>query len=427
MSPADPTRYPLWPTVAITVLTGCAFTIFKFLVIAAIALAHLPGDPVPLPFEWMRSLVVTSGNISEMVSQGLASTLTVGILLGYLVNAPLAGAWRVGPLFTVAVLGMTAGAILSLLVNPWLIALLVGASYGTACAARGKSVPLLGGGCGRNDTFVSGIINAALVVGLLAGTVLGNALGEWFISDPHSPTKAAVIFTSPVLAHGLLVAFLLACLAISTRIRLPPAEGTGFLAGLRSLIGITFGMLKRHPILLVSGGISWGVASAASLAVLVYGVNDLGMKPVTASTLAVFPAVGAILGNLASGRLERRRYVLTGFGLLATTIALFPLIVTGWGSAAVVMVVVGFLFGVSTNVIDARFLALAGREGKAGYGGTVFSMVHNVLILMVSLSLAIGLSQQFLNSKSQFFLLAGWIALALVIAAAAKLNDRLPS
>ena len=34
------------------------------------------------------------GTVREAISQGLAAVLTLGVLVGYMMNAPLAGAWK---------------------------------------------------------------------------------------------------------------------------------------------------------------------------------------------------------------------------------------------------------------------------------------------------------------------------------------------
>jgi len=141
------------------------------------------------------------------------------------------------------------------------------------------------------------------------------------------------------------------------------------------------------------------------------------------SYLGGFVALGAIGGNLVSGWFRSRAWVAIFFAALAVLIATFPYVVHTWWQGAIAMTLLGFLYMVPTNVIDARFLALAGREGKAGYGGTVFSMVHNVFILLVGTGLTILLFSGVVDSRTQFLILAGFTVVALVVSVRAPVRD----
>lgn len=423
----DPVRYRLLPTILVTVCAAAGFSIFKFILISEIALDFTSAKN-SLPFAWMRRFLEARPDIplQEAVSQGLAATFTIGILVGFLVNAPLAGAWRVGPMFVLSALGMALGAIIAIpgLANPWSAALWVGLAYGTACAARGKAVPLLSAGSGRDNTVVSGLINAGLVVGLLLGTIVGSQLALLFIGDPHSSTPTVGrVWDADWMAHLILVGFLVVTALVSRRVVLPDQAPVPFMHGLRELVGVTSQMVVRHWALLISGGIAWGISSAAGLAVLIFCIIELKMGQLDATYLGLFAAVGAITGNLVSKWFVRRRWVMLWYLFLAAAIGLFPYLVHTWWQAAVAMTVVGLTYMIPTNVIDARFLALAGREGRAGWGGTVFSMVHNVFILAIGFGLAALLFTDVLTARTQFLCLSGLTLLALTIAAFAPLRS----
>ncbi len=424
----DPKRFPLWPGVAMAVLTAAGFAIFKFILISEIAL-DVEAARKSLPFEFMRIFLDHQGRIplTEAVAQGLAAVFTVGILIGFTLNAPLAGAWRCGAMFVLSCLGMAGSTLLAIpgVINPWLAALLMGMTYGTACAARGKSVPLLAMGSGQHNTLVSGLINAGLVIGLLSGTIIGSGVALLFIGDPHSTTPSAGRWIdADWLAHLVLTGFLLLAAVIGMRLRMPEQQSVPFAQGMRELIGGTTLMVRRHWALLISGGIAWGITSALALASLVFCITELQIGQLKATFLGVAAGVGAIVGNVLSDHFAKRRWVIIGYLVLAALIFFAPSLIVGFKSGAIVMLVIGFVFMVPTNVIDARFLALAGREGLAGRGGTVFSMVHNVLILMVGTGLAVPLFTGHLTAAGQFKVLALCALVAMGIAACARLKDR---
>ena len=403
------------------------FTSLKFILITEIALDYRPETHVPLPFEHLERILqacVAKGNLAEAVGQGLATMLTFGVLIGFAINSPLAGAWRVAPLFALSCAMVGFGILASTFFNPWPIAFIIGLAYGTACAARGKVIPLLAFATGRHNTQVSGFINAALVVGLLAGTMFGNVLGDVFVKN-----KLALAWAAPWMAHILLAAFMAVATWMSYLVRVEDPHPTPFRQGFRELVAGTVQMCRQHWALLAGGGLIWGIASGASLAVFLYGVDDLGLDQTMAASVALFAAVGAILGNLASDWLDRRRYVMTCLVLLAVGIWAFPHVVGhyrdiagGYPAAAVMMVIVSFLFAVPANVLDAHLLYLTAKEGHAGRGSTVMSLIHNVFILATGFTLSVPLFLSWITAEQQFLIMAIVSLVAMCVTAFAKLK-----
>jgi hypothetical protein len=411
--------FSLWPAVLVTLLTGLGFAGLKFVLINELALSYDPAHPPALPFAWMARILqntVANGTLSDAVSQGLAAVLTLGVLVGYAINAPLAGAWRCGWLFLISCAGVAVGTLLTLWVNAWLVAWGVGVAYGAACAARGKVIPLLSIATGRTATQVSGFINAALVIGLLAGTVAGTMLA---VSVP-------AIHGGTAIRHLAVCGIMVVATLVSLLVRPPEPRRVPFSQGVRDLAVGTLGMVQKHWTLLVAGGLAWGIASAASLAVYIDAIDRhrLALHPAFASTLAVFAAIGAIVGNLISHYWGRRRHVISSLALLGGLLAIYPHVVHGWWSAAGMMVLIGTFFAAPANVLDARVLALASRDGQAGRGSTVMSLVHNCFIFFAGCSLSIPLFLGFMTPTEQFSLLglAGLVAGAIV--SRTRLYDR---
>jgi hypothetical protein len=73
--------------------------------------------------------------------------------------------------------------------NPWLWACFIGDTYGAACSARGKIVPLLSRASGYSNPMVSGAINAALAIGLITGTIAGSFVSQTVASPKMTTAK----------------------------------------------------------------------------------------------------------------------------------------------------------------------------------------------------------------------------------------------
>lgn len=406
-------RQALWPAMLVTILTGTGFAGLKFILIGEIAIDFVHETHQPLMFGWMETILQKAwamGTLREAITQGLAAVLTGGVLLGYLINAPLAGAWRVARLFVLSSAGIAAGTMLTLWLNQWLVAAFVGIAYGTACAARGKVVPLLAASNGRSSTQVSGYVNAALVISLLAGTKFGMMLYDQV--------------ESPLARHCVLFVFVIAATLLGFLVNPQEPAPVPFRDGMRELLSGTVALLRERWALLVGGGMAWGIASALVLAAFMDSVDRLKIAPAQAVNLVVFPALGAILGNLLSHWMDRRRHVIAAFVGLGLAIFLYPILVEGQKTGALFMVLIGVLFSAPTNVLDARLLAYAAAQGRPGRGSTVMSLVHNSFILFIGSGLAIMLFLGRMSAQGQFYTLAGACLLTGLVVAKAQLKDK---
>lgn len=406
-------RTPLWPAVMATVLTGMGFAALKFVLIGEIALRFDPTNHEPLMFLWLEDVVqqaVILGTLKDAITQGLAAVLTLGVLLGYLINAPLAGAWRVAPLFVLSSAGVAIGAVLTMWFNPWVLALFVGTAYGTACAARGKAVPLLSAATGRSNTLISGVMNAALVISLLAGTVFGIMLYK-FVDDE-------------VVRHLALFGFLAIATGLGFLVNPPEPPAIPFMVGMRDLALGTVQLVRDRWALIVAGGIAWGVASASVLAAFIDAIDRMEMPPEIAVILVIFPAVGAIGGYLASHWMSGRRSVIGCLLILAVLIGCYQMLAWNMLSAGIALTIMGGLFAAPSNVLDARLLAYAALQGNPGRGSTVMSLTHNIFILAIGGSLAIPLFLSLMKPAGQFYCLAGASVLAALVVLKAQLREQ---
>jgi hypothetical protein len=407
-------RASVIPAITTTFMVGCGFAALKFVLIGRIALDWNPAAPGALdavPTQLLRDLILATyerGGLQEAVSQAMSVVLTLGLLVAFPVNAPLADYWRCNRLFAISSTAVGFGCLMALWSNPWVWAAFIGCAYGAACSARGKIVPLLSRAIGHSNTLISGGVNAALAIGLLAGTLAGSYISQIVESDTHK--------------HLILVGLSAIAVTSALFIRVPEPPPVPFLAGLKAFVSATTALFRRHWPLLAGGGLAWGITAGASLAMFVHAVDILGMKRGPAASLAGFGAVGAILGNLVSHYGVRRRWVVLEFVLLAAALAAYPFLATSVWSAAPLITIIGFLFAAPANVLDARFLANAHEDGYAGLGGTVMSFVHSLAILVIGLALAIPLFFGLMDPHDQFWVLAGIAIASCAAAAYAKLR-----
>ncbi len=399
------------PAVLATFGASFGFAALKFVLIGELGLDFDPKTHQPLPWAWLENLVqicITHGSIKETITQGLAAVITLGVILGYFINSPLSGAWSCARLFAISGLLVAVGSIAVLLGNPWIIMVLVGIAYGAACAARGKCVPLIAQATGLSNTFVSGLINASMVVGLLFGTLGGMLFYNWI--------------ESTWIRHALIMVALLMSAVAGAFVRPPEPPAIPVLAGLKDLLRGSLRLIISHWPLLVGGGLAWGIASAASLAIFMDAVQRLGLEETKAVSLVVFPGIGAIVGNLFSHYLVSRRWVVATFVLWGAITVTYPMAVDGYWTAACFAAITGACFAAGANVLDARFMKNAAAENEAGRGGTMMSLTHSLCIFLVGTTLAVSMLAGWISALAQFEVMAALIALTAGVACFAKLR-----
>lgn len=404
------------PAIVATFLLGFVFTALKFVLIGRIALdfdPQAPGALDPLPWDWLREVILTAdrqGGLKDALSQGISAILTLGLILGFPINGPLAGAWRCNRLFAFSFVCVGAASLLTLWSNPWFWATVIGIVYGTGCAARGKVIPLLSHALGRSNTYLCGCMNAALSIGLLVGSLVGSFVSE--LPD-----------ISHLQRHLIVLCIALAGFISAWFIRVPEPQPVPLARGVRLLARSTSLLFRRHWALLLGGGLAWGIASACSLAIYVHAVDSLGMKRSHAVTLVLFAGCGAIIGNLVSHVMATRFWVVTSFILQAAIIGLYPHVVHGYWSAAVLLCAIAFLFAAPANVLDAKFLANSHDDELTGLGATTMGFTHSVCILVISLFLAVPLFLGAMSAETQFSVLAAISVLSCGVVLGAGLED----
>ncbi len=359
---------------------------------------------------YLCDAVYTSAD-KPWVIQVVGSLMTLGPVAAYGVSGPLASAFP-----KAAVMSTAAGAVLFLAGlgwmagwpgGPWPYLFMVGLMMGVHSAAKMACVPLEAARSGRSPAAVNGALTIAFIVGILSGLFCGASAYE-------NHRNAGLI--------AGLTAFALAAL-----LPLPCRYGESrhpFRPAVRGLIFETLAIFLRHPLYLLSSPLIWGVAGALSLAVTAYA-EGLGLgNPEACSLMSLFATLGIIPGNVLSTKLQARRYAmaLSCALALALLIAALPSLAQGlllalpargvYVAVAGLMVAMGLLFGIATNLIDAEYLERVGREGREGSGAALQSALIAAFSFLLGGTIGLAIFKHWLDPTSQFLLLAALAGVA---------------
>jgi len=342
----------------------------------------------------------------DWVIQLISAVVTIGTVVIYPISGPLAASFA--KRYVMAVAAILAAAVFGIAgsfgwwPDAWLYLALMGLLLGIYNAAKMASVPLAATQSGRSTTAVNGGMSVVFLLAIL----LGFPSGTWLYSL--------------LPAHGHMVAALLmiGSGALALRCRFEAEVQRPFVAEEKRVLRDTWGLFRRHGLFLTAGPLMWGIASAAQMAAIALLVQRRIVTPQVASFLPFWAAVGAIAGTVISPLFLRARFCVATLcaALMAALLPFVPWLTRDYTVVAGGVVLMGVLFGTTTNLIDSALLERVGAEGKEGTGAAVQSAMLAFAMVFASGTVGVSLQQGWITPKGQFIILAVLTLVAALLA-----------
>lgn len=366
---------------------------YVFLLISSGVLAFVLGL---LQFYMLELLVAARGaSARDAIIQNISAVVTLGTVVIYFVSGPLAASmrkrWVMGVAAGCAGLLFVVGGIAGWKPNAWIYLGVLGILLGIYNAAKMASVPLVAEEISRSTTAVNGGMSIIFLLGLLPGFALGTWLYRWLGGQGHW-VVGCLLGVAGVTALGC------GC---------RNEEKRNFLGEQRRVVWETLGLLRRHWSWLVGGPLVWGIASAGNLATVALLVRRGLATREVAALVPVIAAGGAVVGTAISPLFVRWRYMVAMAAVagMACVLPLVPEIARSFVVVAGVVVGVGVLFGVVTNLVDSALLERVRREGKEGTGAALQSAMLALMMVSASGSVGQALEQGWITPDRQFTIL----------------------
>ncbi len=353
------------------------------------------------------------------IIQIISALMTLGPVLLYPVSAPLAASFSKRMLMSISCILITSVLLVGYWTqwtgSLWLYLFLVGLLISVFGVSKVALIPIEALESKRNTVTVNGVMSIVYVIGMLLGIVLGTFMyKEWEL-------KTAFFGGVSIFALCSIFSFI------------PSYQSENkqpYKKSLSLLVEDTLRLFFRYPLYLLTSPLLWGVASAVSLGVTAYieqkGISD----EIGASIVPAFAAFGIILGNLVSTKLADRRYTFStlsalGIALMLLVGSLFMELLYQNMSAisvlywvwAVFMGILGLLFGIHTNLIDAEFLQLAAKDQREGTGAAMQSTTLALFTFIVGGFVGLAIYTGWMDVVTQFFILSfiSFIAVSLTL------------
>ena len=278
-------------------------------------------------------------------------------------------------------------------------------------AAKMATVPIEAEDSRRSPFFVNGLLSAVFIVGMLAGLPLGTYCYDWN-ADRGIALGIGIFILASATAWGLVY---------------EDERKIAFGKAYANLVEDSISLFFRHILYLLSSPLIWGVGGAVSLAVTAYAEQQKLGGATECSLMSLYAAIGIIVGNVLSPRFAPKRYssaFLSGLALLGLVSGIPVFVEVGlqqvedaralYFPLATYMIVVGFFFGVCSNLIDAEYLQRVGEEGKEGTGASLHSLCIAVFAFLVCAIVGLSILRGWMDVISQFVLLAALLAVGVL-------------
>ena len=354
-----------------TACYGCAMTLL-YLILAA----FFGGFGLGYLKFFMLSLLceeVYTPADKKWVIQVVGALITVGPCLMYAASGPLAAARRKSQvmcssaLVTAGVLAI--GTLTGWAGTPWSYVFLTGLVMGVFNPAKNAAIPLEAVYGRRTNESV----NAALNIAYLGGLLGGIPSGAWFYEiHPQAGACAAMLIFAGAGAFGALC-----------RYEEESSHLREFRPAMHDLLSDTRLLLRKYTVYLFASPVIWGLASAVSLAVTAYAEEQQLGDSVACSLMSVYAVIGVALGCAFSPKLAPWRHQAVTLAVAGMALIMFcvPLTVnllggnhlnfslnTVYWSVGALTLLLGILFGIATNLIEAQYFSLIYAEKKEGAG-----------------------------------------------------------
>ncbi|MGI6525069.1 MAG: MFS transporter [Bdellovibrionota bacterium] len=344
----------------------------------------------------------------DWIIQVIGALLTIGPFLMYIVAAAMASAYKKRYIMLFSGLSTALVLFIGMQTNwyggIWLYLFITGLLTGIFNPAKNAAVPMqaIHGNCSTET--VNGVLNTTYILGLLGGIPAGAKFAEESL-----PFGEAIIYIS--FLTSAFFGFLWRYEREADHL-LPFKEAT------KTLIADTGILFKKNIKYITASSLLWGVGCTASLAIVAYSeLAGLGDSS-ECSLMAVYPVIGIISGNMLAAKLVRFRTKVVPFSCFFMTAiiwgiphlvnALKPSFQTSqiyWFLASL-MVIFGFFFGVTTNLIEAEYFRRVYNDKREGSGAALLSAGTSLVPATLGLLVAYCIHEDLLSLETQFTLFA---------------------
>lgn len=137
------------------------------------------------------------------------------------------------------------------------------------------------------------------------------------------------------------------------------------------------------PLMFVSA-LLWTLSTLVSQVSVSLSMEEFAISSTSASTLFLFSALGAIIGNGLSIKMHTQRWIywiacISGFSLLLLSYGIF---LQSFMMMAILATLLGFFFGASANLLDGYFIKKISEDNIKEYGSSSNGLILSIMLFV---------------------------------------------
>ncbi|NMC62845.1 MAG: hypothetical protein GYA55_06710 [SAR324 cluster bacterium] len=357
------------------------------------------------------SAVIYEPSDKIWIIQSVGALITLGPFLAYLIAGPIAASFRKAKVMRYSAIAvaivLTGGLLTDWFGTAWFYVFMTGLIMGIYNPAKGASIPLESARSGRSTELITATLAIVYIAGILAGAPFAT---EFFARNPYLGAASSVFIFVPAAFFGGLCTY--------------PNEDNHLFSFSKSFWGLleeTKWLFKHYWIYIVAPSMIWGMASAASLAVTAYAEEKMLGSATKCSLMAAFATIGVIVGNAVSVKLRSIRYLaasICSIGIVLVLVSI-PILVELSHPSMIVeentriyillaldLGLMGFFFGITTNLIEAEYYSLTYTAKKEGTGSALLSAMTAFFPFTLGGGMALAVILKLASPITQFIWLA---------------------
>lgn len=343
-------------------------------------------------------LLTQPGSVPSWIAQLLGAIMTIGPAMIFPLIIPLGHQFARSSLMALCLLLSGLISISGLWFTSyewvWIQLFNIGLCMGAYGMIRTSLIPIFAKQNQISLTFLNACISVLFIVGLISGLIFGRYSFEAQLTGGW--TLIAILFFLP-----LPFTFFLK----TQKVYVAPSQ-----LKISTSLANSLDLLQKHGLYLLGSTSIWGIASALTLAITLNLEMLQIASPVKAAYMSIFAALGGILGNLVSAKLHNKPEVFSLIFSLALSLSLLMWTFifsdsfihsnssqTIYLLSSSLITLQGLAFGISTNLLDSKFLKLCHHQNREIEGATLQSAFISLACFLI-------------GSVSGFALLLGWMS-----------------
>ncbi|PID87679.1 hypothetical protein CSB07_00305 [Candidatus Gracilibacteria bacterium] len=238
---------------------------------------------------------------------------------------------------------------------------------------------------GMADTKVNAIISVIFIIFLIIGTITGSKIFEMFGHEGFIVIIVLLVISSIVSLYLDYDKISIKELFINGFNNYKLDRQKKFKEAIKNFLPELVYIYKNFTFIIIFASLIWAIGTVVSQKAVEYSVEEFSKLPSEAAFLLLYSSLGAILGNVASSFMGKKRWKYFFFLniFLGILIILFPHFNGTFTTVGVMAFLIGVVFGGSTNLIESFFLMKIGEENKKEYGASTYGLVLSITIVLI--------------------------------------------